>query len=220
MESTWTAVDDYLSERLAPNDAALQAALADSAAAGLPAISVTPTQGKLLQLLVQIRNARRILEIGTLGAYSTIWMARALPKDGTVVTLEIDDKHAAVAHKNIERAGLRGSIEIRVAPAADSLAQMKRERVDPFDLIFIDADKASTADYYEAAVELSRPGSLIIIDNVVRHGEVIDADTDDVSVQGVRRAVDRIARDRRVSATAVQTVGSKGYDGFILAVVA
>jgi len=220
MESTWTAVDDYLSERLAPNDAALEAALADSAAAGLPAISVTPTQGKLLQLLVQIRNARRILEIGTLGAYSTIWMARALPKDGTVVTLEIDDKHAAVAHKNIERAGLRGSIEIRVAPAADSLAQMKRERVDPFDLIFIDADKASTADYYEAAVELSRPGSLIIIDNVVRHGEVIDADTDDVSVQGVRRAVDRIARDRRVSATAVQTVGSKGYDGFILAVVA
>jgi len=220
MESTWTAVDDYLSERLAPNDGALEAALADSAAAGLPAISVTPTQGKLLQLLVQIRNARRILEIGTLGAYSTIWMARALPKDGTVVTLEIDDKHAAVAHKNIERAGLRGSIEIRVAPAADSLAQMKRERVDPFDLIFIDADKASTADYYEAAVELSRPGSLIIIDNVVRHGEVIDADTDDVSVQGVRRAVDRIARDRRVSATAVQTVGSKGYDGFILAVVA
>jgi len=220
MESTWTAVDDYLSERLAPNDAALEAALADSAAAGLPAISVTPTQGKLLPLLVQIRNARRILEIGTLGAYSTIWMARALPKDGTVVTLEIDDKHAAVAHKNIERAGLRGSIEIRVAPAADSLAQMKRERVDPFDLIFIDADKASTADYYEAAVELSRPGSLIIIDNVVRHGEVIDADTDDVSVQGVRRAVDRIARDRRVSATAVQTVGSKGYDGFILAVVA
>jgi len=220
MESTWTAVDDYLSERLAPNDEALEAALADSAAAGLPAISVTPTQGKLLQLLVQIRNARRILEIGTLGAYSTIWMARALPKDGTVVTLEIDDKHAAVAHKNIERAGLRGSIEIRVAPAADSLAQMKRERVDPFDLIFIDADKASTADYYEAAVDLSRPGSLIIIDNVVRHGEVIDADTDDVSVQGVRRAVDRIARDRRVSATAVQTVGSKGYDGFILAVVA
>src|SRR5436305_1306008 len=220
MESTWTAVDEYFSERLAPNDSALAAALADSAAAGLPAISVTPTQGKFLQLLVQIRNARRILEIGTLGAYSTIWMARALPKDGTVVTLEIDDRHAAVAHRNIERAGLRGIIEIRVAPARESLAQMKRERVDPFDLIFIDADKASTADYYEAAISLAKPGSLIVIDNVVRHGEVVDADTEDVSVQGVRRAVERIARDTRVSATAVQTVGSKGYDGFILAIVA
>lgn len=220
MESTWTAVDEYFSERFAPNDSALESALADSVAAGLPAISVTPTQGKFLQLLVQLRSARRILEIGTLGAYSTIWMARALPKDGTVVTLEIDDKHAAVAHRNIERAGLRGVIEIRVAPAAESLAQMKRERVDPFDLIFIDADKASTADYYEAVMNLSRPGSVIVIDNVVRNGEVVDAGTNDPSVQGVRRAVEQIARDNRVSATAVQTVGSKGYDGFILAIVA
>jgi predicted O-methyltransferase YrrM len=219
MESTWTAVDEYFSEQLAPNDSVLAAALSDSAAAGLPAISVTPTQGKFLQLLVQIRQARRILEIGTLGAYSAIWMARALPRDGAIVTLEIDDKHAAVAHRNIERAGLRGLIEIRVAPAAESLAQMKRDRVDPFDLIFIDADKASTAEYYEAAVSLSRPGSLIVIDNVVRHGEVVDAKTDDVSVQGVRRAVERIAHDTRVAATAIQTVGSKGYDGFILAVV-
>jgi len=219
MESTWTAVDDYLSERLAPNDGALEAALADSAAAGLPAISVTPTQGKLLQLLVQIRNARRILEIGTLGAYSTIWMARALPKDGTVVTLEIDDKHAAVAHKNIERAGLRGSIEIRVAPAADSLAQMKRERVDPFDLIFIDADKANIPEYFAWSLKLSRPGSLILVDNVVRGGAVIEPKSEDVSVQGVRKFFAMLAAEPRVTSTAIQTVGSKGYDGIAIALV-
>jgi predicted O-methyltransferase YrrM len=219
MESTWSEVDEYFADRLAPSDAALAAALADSTAAGLPPISVTASQGKFLQLLVQIRKAQRILEIGTLGGYSTIWMARALPKDGRVITLEIDQNHAAVAHRNIERAGFRGVVEIRVAPAADSLAQMKRDRVDPFDLVFIDADKASTAEYYEAAVELSRPGSLIVIDNVARHGHVIEADSEDADVIGMRRAIDRIAKDQRVSATAIQTVSSKGYDGFILAVV-
>jgi len=219
MESTWTEVDEYFAERLARNDAALQAALADSETEGLPAISVTPTQGKFLQLLVRIRKAQRILEIGTLGGYSTIWMGRALATGGTIVTLEIDPKHAEVAHRNIERAGLRGRVEIRVAPAAQSLAQMKQEHVDPFDLVFIDADKASTAAYYDASVELSRAGSLIVIDNVARQGKVIEADTDDASVQGIRTAVDRIAGDPRVSATAIQTVSSKGYDGFLLAVV-
>jgi len=219
MESTWTEVDEYFAERLARNDAALQAALADSETEGLPAISVTPTQGKFLQLLVRIRKAQRILEIGTLGGYSTIWMGRALAPGGTIVTLEIDPKHAEVAHRNIERAGLRGRVEIRVAPAAESLAQMKQEHVDPFDLVFIDADKASTAAYYDASVELSRAGSLIVIDNVARQGKVIEADTDDASVQGIRTAVDRIAGDPRVSATAIQTVSSKGYDGFLLAVV-
>ena len=219
MESTWTEVDEYFAERLARNDAALQSALADSETEGLPAISVTPTQGKFLQLLVRIRKAQRILEIGTLGGYSTIWMGRALAPGGTIVTLEIDPKHAEVAHRNIERAGLRGRVEIRVAPAAQSLAQMKQNRVDPFDLVFIDADKASTAAYYDASVDLCRPGSLIVIDNVARQGKVIEADTDDASIQGIRRAVDRIAGDARVSATAIQTVSSKGYDGFILAVV-
>jgi predicted O-methyltransferase YrrM len=219
MESTWTEVDEYFAERLAPNDDALESALADSEAAGLPAISVTPTQGKFLQLLVRIRKAQRILEIGTLGGYSTIWMGRALPPGGTIVTLEIDPKHAEVARRNIERAGLRGRLEIRVAPAAESLAQMKQDNVAPFDLVFIDADKASTAAYYDASLELSRPGSLIVIDNVAREGKVIEADTDDANVQGMRRAVDRIAGDPRVSATAIQTVSSKGYDGFILAVV-
>jgi len=219
MESTWTEVDEYFAERLARNDAALQSALADSETEGLPAISVTPTQGKFLQLLVRIRKAQRILEIGTLGGYSTIWMGRALAPGGTIVTLEIDPKHAEVAHRNIERAGLRGRVEIRVAPAAESLAQMKQEHVDPFDLVFIDADKASTAAYYDASVELSRAGSLIVIDNVARQGKVIEADTGDASVQGIRTAVDRIAGDPRVSATAIQTVSSKGYDGFLLAVV-
>jgi len=219
MESTWTEVDEYFAERLAPDDAALHSALADSDTEGLPAISVTPTQGKFLQLLVRIRKAQRILEIGTLGGYSTIWMGRALAPGGTIVTLEIDPKHAEVAHRNIERAGLRGRVEIRVAPAAESLAQMKQEHVDPFDLVFIDADKASTAAYYDASVELSRAGSLIVIDNVARQGKVIEADSDDASVQGIRSALDRIAGDPRVSATAIQTVSSKGYDGFLLAVV-
>ena len=219
MEATWNEVDAYFADRLAPSDAVLEAALADSTAAGLPPISVTPNQGKFLQLLVEIRKARRILEIGTLGGYSTIWMARALPRDGRLVTLEIDDRHAAVAHGNIERAGLRGLVEIRVAPAAESLAQLNRDHVDPFDLIFIDADKASTAEYYEAAVDLTKPGSLIVIDNVARHGRVIEADSQDADVVGMRRAVDRVGGDKRVSAAALQTVSSKGYDGFILAVV-
>src|SRR3954470_4840005 len=171
MESTWTEVDAYFAERLAPHDEALEAALADSEAAGLPAISVTSTPGKFFQLLVRIRNARRILEIGTLGGYSTIWMGRALPPDGRIVTLEIDSKHAEVAQRNIERAGLRGRVQIRVAPASDSLAQMKRERIDPFDVVFIDADKASTTEYYDASIELARTGSVIVIDNVAREGK-------------------------------------------------
>ena len=219
METTWNEVDAYFAERLAPSDAVLEAALADSAAAGLPAISITANEGKFLQVLIKIRKAQRILEIGTLGGYSTIWMARALPKGGRVVTLEIDEKHAAVARHNIEQAALRGIVEIKIAPAAASLAQMKREHVDPFDLIFIDADKASTAEYYEAALDLAKTGSLIVIDNVARHGRVIEADSDDGDVLGMRRAVERVAADPRVSAAALQTVSTKGYDGFILAVV-
>lgn len=218
-QELWDEVDGYTADLLVREDQALRAAVEQSAAAGLPPIAVTANQGKLLHLLVRLQGATSVLEMGTLGGYSTIWMGRALPPGGTIVTLEIDPKHGDVARGNIERAGLRRQVEIRVAPAAESLAQMKQDHVAPFDLVFIDADKASTAAYYDASVELSRPGSLIVIDNVARQGKVIEADTEDANVQGIRRAVDRIAGDPRVSATAIQTVSSKGYDGFILAVV-
>jgi predicted O-methyltransferase YrrM len=219
MEPLWDKVDEYFAEHLSPPDAILDAALAASTAAGLPAISVTPSQGKLLQLLAQLRGARRILEVGTLAGYSTIWMGRALPPDGELITLEIDPTHAAVARENLERAGLSDRVEVRVAPAAESLAKLVTDRVQPFDLVFIDADKASIDSYFVAALGLSRAGTVIVVDNVARKGEVIDAKSADASVQGVRRLVDLLSRDRRVSATAIQTVGSKGYDGLIIAVV-
>jgi predicted O-methyltransferase YrrM len=219
MEPLWDKVDEYFAEHLSASDDVLDAALAASAAAGLPAISVTPNQGKLLQLLARIRGARRILEVGTLGGYSTIWMARALPRDGELITIEIDSTHAAVALKNIERAGLSDRVKVLVAPAAKSLAKLATDGVQPFDLVFIDADKASIDSYFVAALNLSRAGTIIVVDNVARKGEVIDAESTDASVQGVRRLVDLLARDRRVSATAIQTVGSKGYDGLIIAVV-
>ena len=217
MESTWHAVDEYFEQKLALNDPALGAALADSQAEGLPAINVTPAQGKLLALLAQSINARRILEVGTLGGYSTIWMARALPADGELVTLEISRHHAAVAQRNLDRARLADRVRIVVAPATDSLRQMISERVESFDLVFIDADKERNLEYFEAALALTHPGSLIIVDNVVRKGAVVEADSSDTMVQGVRRLVDRLVDERRVSATVIQTVGGKGYDGFLLA---
>ena len=219
MEPTWTEVDQYLVERLIHSDDALDAALADSAAQGLPAISVTATQGKFLALLVQLVKAQRILEIGTLGGYSTIWMARALPKSGRVISLEIDEQHAEVARANIERAGLAKRVDIRVAPATESLAKLIAGRANPFDLVFIDADKEHTLEYFEAAIGLSHPGTVIVVDNVVRKGEIVDAASTDKSVQGMQRFMERLAKESRVDATALQTVGSKGYDGFVLAVV-
>lgn len=215
-ETIWTAVDAYYSDLFSPPDAALETALQDSEAAGLPPISVSPNQGKLLMLLAQLQQAQRILEVGTLGGYSTIWLARALPDNGRLVTLELSPRHAVVARANVARAGLAERVTVRVGPAAESLAQLAAEGAGPFDLVFIDADKPTTADYYTWARTLTRPGALIIVDNVVRGGAVVDADSTDASVQGIRRFNERVAEDAGVSATAVQTVGSKGYDGLAL----
>jgi predicted O-methyltransferase YrrM len=197
----------------------LDAVLAASSAAGLPEINVAPNQGKLLQLLAQSHGARSILEIGTLGGYSTIWLARALPADGKLVTLEFEPKHAEVARANFARAGLGGKIELRLGKASDHLAQLVAEGRGPFDFIFIDADKESYPDYLAWALKLSRRGTLIIADNVVRKGEVADASSEDPRVQGARRFNELLAAEPRVSATILQTVGSKGYDGFALALV-
>jgi predicted O-methyltransferase YrrM len=218
-QGLWTAVDDFLAATLIPADSALEAALEASEAAGLPAICVTPNQGKLLHLLARVLFARRILEIGTLGGYSTIWLAHALPAGGRLITLEADERHAAVARANFERAGVADRIELRLGLAADSLAQLVNERPEPFDLTFIDADKTATAEYFDFAVRLSRPGSLIVVDNVVREGKVLDPASRDASVQGIRRFLAAVQTNPRVTATALQTVGSKGHDGFALALV-
>lgn len=215
----WTAVDRYLAEQSIPPDPALEAALAASAAANLPAINVTPHQGKFLHLLARLRGARRILEIGTLGGYSTIWLARALPEGGRVVTLELEETHARVARENFVRAKVADKIELRLGRAIESLRAMVSEKVAPFDFVFIDADKPSMAEYFQASLQLTRPGSAIVADNVVRNGAVADATSTDESVRGVRRFMAALARESRVSATTLQTVGSKGYDGFTLAVV-
>ena len=213
----WSAVDDYLAALFAPHDEALVAALRASEAAGLPPIQVSPAQGKLLQLIVRMTEVRYVLEIGTLGGYSTIWMARGLASGGHVLTLEVDSGHAAVACANLARAGLEYVVEVRVGPALESLAVLAKEDRPPFDLVFIDADKPSMPEYFERALALTRPGGVIVADNVVREGAVIDAASDNPSVQAVRRLNGRVARDPRVSATTIQTVGSKGYDGFLLA---
>ena len=213
----WDDVDDYFTTLLAPADDALEAALRDSDAEGLPPISVAPNQGKLLQLLAQIQGARNILEIGTLGGYSTIWLGRALPADGRLVTLEYDGKHAEVARRNLARAGLDTIAEVRTGPALESLPKLADENPEPFDLVFIDADKVNNPHYVEWAVRLTTTGSLIIVDNVVREGAVTDPDSTDPSVRGTRAALQLIAEHPRLSGTAVQTVGSKGYDGFALA---
>ncbi|MET8580561.1 O-methyltransferase [Streptomyces collinus] len=213
----WDDVDFYFSSHLAPDDEALQAALRDSEAAGLPHIAVTAPQGKFLQLLAQIQGARNILEIGTLGGYSTIWLGRALPADGRLISLEYSAKHADVATRNIARAGLERIVEVRVGPALESLPKLADENPAPFDLVFIDADKANNRHYVEWALRLSRAGSLIVLDNVVRGGGVTDADSSAPDIVGTRAAIDLIASHPRLTGTAVQTVGSKGYDGFALA---
>jgi predicted O-methyltransferase YrrM len=212
-QELWTAVDDYVADLLVPSDAALEGALRASAEAGMPAIAVSATQGKLLMLLAQTLGARRILEIGTLGGYSTIWLARGLSAGGRLITLEVDPKHADVARQNIARAGLSDAAEVRLGRAIETLPKLE----GPFDLIFLDADKVSYPEYFSWAVTLSRPGSLIIADNVVRKGAVIEAESSDANVQGVRRFNELMAADKRVSATVIQTVGSKGYDGFAIA---
>jgi predicted O-methyltransferase YrrM len=212
-------VDRYFTERLGLADAALDAALAQSDAAGLPAIGVSAPQGKLLNLLARQCGARRILEIGTLAGDSGIWLARALPEGGLLVTLEIDPRHAEVARGNFARAGLASRVDLRVGPALETLQRLRAEGAPPFDFTFIDADKASTPEYLDWAIRLSRPGATIVVDNVVRNGAVLLSSTSDASVQGVRRAIDMLASDRRLEATAIQTVGSKGYDGFAMALV-
>ncbi|MFE7962522.1 O-methyltransferase [Streptomyces cellulosae] len=215
----WNAVDDYFTERLLGDDPddALTAALRDSDAAGLPPIAVSPLQGKLLQLLARIQGARRVLEIGTLGGYSTIWLGRALPADGHLVTLEYDPRHAEVAVRNIARAGLAEQVEVRVGPALESLPKLADEQPPPFDLVFIDADKANNPHYGEWALRLTAAGSLIVLDNVVRGGRVADPDNTDPDVLGTRAALEMFGTHPRLDATAVQTVGVKDHDGFALA---
>ena len=219
LDQRWTSVDDYITGLMADRDAALAQALAASQTAQLPAINVTAPQGKFLQLLARIINATRILEIGTLGAYSTIWMARALPQGGRLVTIEADARHASVARANLERAGLSQVVDLREGKALDVLPSLEREHAGPFDLAFIDADKPSTAEYFSWALRLSRPGSIIVADNVVRDGAVAEPGNPDPSVRGMRRVLELMAREPRVSATVIQTVGAKGYDGFAIAVV-
>jgi predicted O-methyltransferase YrrM len=216
---TWTAVDAYIEESVGASDEALEAALDASTASGLPAISVTPAQGKLLNLLTRLHRVRNILEIGTLGGYSTIWLARALPTGGRLITLEADPKHAEVARANIARAGLGAVVEVRVGPALETLPALAGGEAAPFDLVFIDADKPNTAAYFAWALRLTRPGGLIITDNVVRNGAVADAASADPNVQGVRRFLEAQAAAPGVEATVLQTVGSKGYDGLAFALV-
>lgn len=215
----WTKVDEYYSSLFMPRDPVLEQALADSAAAGLPGINVAPNQGKLLFLIAKAAGARKILEIGTLGGYSTIWLARALPPDGRLITLELNQKHAEVAGKNIARAGLDKVVEVRQGPALSSLEQLVSEQAGPFDFIFIDAHKPEYTEYFQWSLKLSRRGTLIIADNVVRNGAVADPASKDEMVQGIRRFNDVVARETRVSATTLQTVGSKGYDGLVMALV-
>jgi predicted O-methyltransferase YrrM len=214
-QDVWSAVDEYIVDQLVPADAALDAALRATAEAGMPDIAVAPTHGKLLHLVARLRGARSILEIGTLAGYSTIWLARALPPDGRLVTLEANPRHAEVARANLDRAGLAGVVELRLGPALETLPGL----TGPFDLVFIDADKINNASYLHWALRLTRPGSAIVVDNVVRGGNVLDPGSDDPNVQGTRRLYEAVAAEPRLTATAVQTVGVKGYDGFLLALV-
>ena len=218
-EKAWTTVDHYLNDTLLKSDAALEAALQANAATGLPEIDVAPNQGQFLQILAQMLRARRILEIGTLGGYSTICLARALPSTGKLITLELNPKHAAVAQSNIDRAGLASLVEIRIGPALDSLSQLEAEQTAPFDLIFIDADKPNNTNYLAFALKLSRPGTLILCDNVIRDGDVADPTSTDPNTHGARQLLEAMAANPRLSATALQTVGSKGWDGFAMALV-
>ncbi len=218
-EQLWRAVDDFAEGVLIGEDAALEAALAASARAGLPPIAVTASQGRLLNLILRIHGARRVLELGTLGGYSTIWLGRALPADGRIVTLELDPGYAEVARENLRRAGLAEKAEVRVGPALDSLAELRRSGEEPFDAAFIDADKQRTPEYFLEALELVRPGGLIVADNVVRGGALADPDTADAGARGMRRFMELAGAEERVTATTIQTVGAKGYDGFTLVLV-
>jgi predicted O-methyltransferase YrrM len=216
-QDQWNAVDNYVTDHLAPADEALTAALAASDAAGLPPIQVAPNQGKLLYLLAQLQGAHTILEIGTLGGYSTIWLARALPENGRLISLEYNPAHAEVARANIAHAGLDKIVEVRTGPALETLPKLATEPgAGPFDLVFIDADKQNNPQYVEWALKLSRPGSVIIVDNAIRGGAVVDADSTDPAIVGTRRMYELLAQEPRLDATAVQTVGAKGYDGFLL----
>ena len=219
VQDIWTKVDDYFGDMLAVSDPALDAALAENRRAELPAIDVSRVQGKFLDLLVRISGAKRVLEIGTLGGYSTIWLARAVGEHGRVVTLEAHPTHADVARSNLKAAGLLDRVDLRVGRAIETLPSLENDASSPFDLIFIDADKQSSPDYLTWALRLSRPGTVIVVDNVVREGKVLDADSSDADVQGIRRLTTMMAAEPRLTSTAIQTVGAKGYDGFALAVV-
>ena len=218
-KALWTEVDRYLGNLLAPIDEHLKAAQKANRKAKLPPIGVSPLQGKFLQVLVKMTQAKRVLEIGTLGGYSTIWMARALPEDGRVVTLEFDPRHAEIARANLHSAGLLKRVDVRVGRALDSLPRLAKSGAGPFDLIFIDADKENNPEYLEWALKLSRPGTVIVVDNVARHGRVIRAGSTEKDIQGTRRCLEIMAAEPRLSATALQTVGIKGQDGFAIAVV-
>jgi predicted O-methyltransferase YrrM len=214
-DARWAAVDDYIEGHLLPHDAALDAALWESASAGLPEIAVAPVQGKLLHLMARMAGARRILEVGTLGGYSTIWLARALPEGGELITLELEEHHAEVARANIARAGLGDRVMVIAGPALDSLETL----AGPFDFVFIDADKQNNAAYVDHAIRLSRAGTTIVVDNVIREGGVLDADSPDERIQGTRKLFEAISTNPRLTATAVQTVGVKKWDGFLVAIV-
>jgi predicted O-methyltransferase YrrM len=216
-DPAWSAVDEYLAGHLLSDDEALTAALANNKAQGLPPIDVSAVQGKLLHLLARMAGARRVLEVGTLGGFSTIWLARALPEGGKVVTLELEARNAKVARENVDRAAVGDKVEILVGPAKDSLAAMQPG--DPFDFVFIDADKQSNAHYVQEAIRLGRPGTTIIVDNVVRDGGVIDAGSTNAQIVGTRRMFELLAKEGRLDATAIQMVGAKGWDGFVLALV-
>jgi predicted O-methyltransferase YrrM len=216
-DERWDSVDAYTTGLLQPSDPVLEAAIRDSAV--LPNIAVAPAQGQFLHLIARAVNARRILEIGTLGGYSAIWLGRALPDGGTLISLEISEEHAAIARGNIARAGLDSKVEVRVAPALDTLAQLQADHVEPFDLVFIDADKRNTPAYFAAAVELAHVGTLIVVDNVVRQGKLIDLESDDPDAAGMRQLMEQMAAERRITPAVIQTVGVKGWDGFAFALV-
>jgi predicted O-methyltransferase YrrM len=215
----WTAVDQYICGQLVPSDPVLDQVLEGSAAAGLPPIAVTPNLGKLLYLLAQIQGAKKILEIGTLAGYSTIWLARALPAGGRLITLEADPKHAEISRNNIARAGLSEVVDLRFGNALETLPKLAAEGLGPFDLIFVDAEKRDNPDYFVWSLKLSRPGTVLVFDNVVRDGAVIDPTNTTPGVEGIRRFNELVAAEPRVTATAIQTVGSKGYDGFAIVLV-
>jgi len=219
LQDTWTQVDHYFGGHLVSSDPAFEAVLRANREAGLPAIDLTPLQGKFLHLLARICGGRRILEVGTLGGYSTLWLARALPPDGVLITLERNPDHARVARSNLQQAGVMDRIDLRLGPAAETLRELVDAHLAPFDFIFLDADKASLSEYLDWSLKLARTGTIIVADNVVREGKVLDAASDDHDVQGVRRLTERLAAEPRLSSTVLQTVGIKGYDGFALAVV-